>query len=184
MYPLVGILPANKQQPPPNLTWIDHPQLVKFNSSNPVEKNVYPQKIMADNSKLQTHLEIKQQCAPMASTFSTEMTADERVPFPFFRPLSQKRANTWIISLFVILHLGAFTVTMIVNDCWENSHGDCALKPLRRFSFQPLSENPLLGPSASTSVPSFSFTNHSISCLNYLIILKFRFDYFNASFEL
>ncbi|KAG5575486.1 hypothetical protein H5410_055620 [Solanum commersonii] len=150
MYPLVGILPANKQQPPPNITWIDHPQLVKFNSSNPVEKNVYPQKIMADNSKLQTHLEINQQCAPMASTFSTEMTADERVPFPLFRPLSQKRANTWIISLFVILHFGAFTVTMIVNDCWENSHGDCALKPLRRFSFQPLSENPLLGPSAST----------------------------------
>uniref|UniRef100_M1A838 RHOMBOID-like protein n=1 Tax=Solanum tuberosum TaxID=4113 RepID=M1A838_SOLTU len=139
---------------------------------------------MADSSKSQTQVEIKQQCAPMASTFSTEMTADERVPFPFFRPLSQKRANTWIISLFVILHLGAFTVTMIVNDCWENSHGDCALKPLRRFSFQPLSENPLLGPSASTSVPSFSFTNHSISCLNYLIILKFRFDYFNASFEL
>ncbi|KAK4708364.1 hypothetical protein R3W88_029289 [Solanum pinnatisectum] len=110
---------------------------------------------MADNSKLQTQLEIKQQCAPMASRFSTEMTADEllkddRVPFPFFRPLSQKRANTWIISLFVILHLGAFSVTMIVNDCWENSHGDCALKPLRRFSFQPISENPLLGPSAST----------------------------------
>lgn len=109
---------------------------------------------MADSSKSQSQVEIKQQCASMASTFSTEMTADERVPFPFFRPLSQKRANTWIISLFVILHLGAFTVTMIVNDCWENSYGDCALKPLRRFSFQPLYENPLLGPSASTSVPS------------------------------
>ncbi|TMW87600.1 hypothetical protein EJD97_019734 [Solanum chilense] len=105
---------------------------------------------MADSSKSQAQVEIKQQCASMASTFSTEMTADERVPFPFFRPLSQKRANTWIISLFVILHLGAFTVTMIVNDCWENSYGDCALKPLRRFSFQPLYENPLLGPSAST----------------------------------
>ncbi|KAA8546347.1 hypothetical protein F0562_002914 [Nyssa sinensis] len=38
---------------------------------------------------------------------------------------------------------------MIVNDCWRNSHGDCALQPLGRLSFQPLSENPLLGPSAS-----------------------------------
>lgn len=116
---------------------------------------------MADKSNFQTQVEIKQQCVPTASTFPTEMTADDllkedEVPFPFFRPLSQKRANTWIISLFVILHLSAFTVTMIVNDCWENSHGDCALKPLRRFSFQPLSENPLLGPSASASVPSSS----------------------------
>ncbi|KAJ8551228.1 hypothetical protein K7X08_000598 [Anisodus acutangulus] len=106
---------------------------------------------MGDNSKLQTQIEIKQ---ATAARFSTELTADElikedRVPFPFFRRLSQKRANTWIISLFVILHLGAFIATMIVNDCQENSHGDCALKPLRRFSFQPLSENPLLGPSAS-----------------------------------
>lgn len=109
---------------------------------------------MADNSKFQTQVEIKQQCAPTASVFSSEKTADEllkedKVPFPIFRPLSQKRADTWIISLFVILHFGAFIITMIVNDCWENSHGDCALKPLRRFSFQPLSENPLIGPSAS-----------------------------------
>ncbi|XP_016463031.1 inactive RHOMBOID-like protein 8 [Nicotiana tabacum] len=107
---------------------------------------------MAESSKFQTQIEIKQQMA--AARFSTELTAEEllkeeRVPFPFFKPLSQKGANTWIISLFVILHLGAFIATMIVNDCWENSHGDCALKPLRRFSFQPLSENPLLGPSAS-----------------------------------
>ncbi|KAB1205425.1 Rhomboid-like protease 4 [Morella rubra] len=39
---------------------------------------------------------------------------------------------------------------MFVNDCWTNSHQDCALKVLGRLSFQPLSENPLLGPSAST----------------------------------
>ncbi|CAN4123945.1 unnamed protein product [Withania somnifera] len=109
---------------------------------------------MADKSKFQAQVEIKQHSGPIAGRFSTELTADEllkedRVPFPLFRPLSQKRANTWIISLFVILHLGAFTATMIVNDCWKNSHGDCALKTLRRFSFQPLAENPLLGPSAS-----------------------------------
>ncbi|KAL3639259.1 SNARE-binding exocyst subunit S6 [Castilleja foliolosa] len=37
----------------------------------------------------------------------------------------------------------------IVNDCWGNSHEQCVFKKLGRFSFQPLSENPLLGPSAS-----------------------------------
>ncbi|KAL2242816.1 UNVERIFIED_CONTAM: RHOMBOID-like protein 8 [Sesamum indicum] len=85
---------------------------------------------------------------------SAELTAEEllkeqRIPFPFFRPLSQRKENTWLISVFFILHLIAFAATMIVNDCWENSHAQCALKQLGRFSFQPLSENPLLGPSAS-----------------------------------
>ncbi|KAM3305950.1 RHOMBOID-like protein 8 isoform X1 [Capsicum chacoense] len=122
-----------------------------FHLSKPPE---FSPENMANTSKFQSQVEIKQQCCPTALRFSTELMADElineeRVPFPFFRPLSQKRANTWIISLFVILHLGAFIATMIVNDCWENSHGDCALKSLRRFSFQPLLENPLLGPSAS-----------------------------------
>ncbi|KAM3360891.1 RHOMBOID-like protein 8 isoform X1 [Capsicum galapagoense] len=122
-----------------------------FHLSKPPE---FSPENMANTSKFQSQVEIKQQCCPTALRFSTELTAaelinEERVPFPFFRPLSQKRANTWIISLFVILHLGAFIATMIVNDCWENSHGDCALKSLRRFSFQPLLENPLLGPSAS-----------------------------------
>ncbi|PKI47445.1 hypothetical protein CRG98_032154 [Punica granatum] len=39
---------------------------------------------------------------------------------------------------------------MAINNCVEKSHGDCAVKVLGRLSFQPLSENPLLGPSAST----------------------------------
>ncbi|KAK9270653.1 hypothetical protein L1049_026235 [Liquidambar formosana] len=39
---------------------------------------------------------------------------------------------------------------MFVNDCWRKSHGECAFKSLGRLSFQPLSENPLLGPSCST----------------------------------
>ncbi|KAK2994842.1 hypothetical protein RJ640_026039 [Escallonia rubra] len=67
------------------------------------------------------------------------------------RSLPQGEANTWVISLFVIIHLIAFASTMIVNDCWRNSNGDCSLKPLGRLSFQPLPENPLLGPSANAS---------------------------------
>ncbi|KAK6153836.1 hypothetical protein DH2020_013475 [Rehmannia glutinosa] len=110
---------------------------------------------MADtpNPKLQTHIEIKS-IQPPLQRLSTELTAEEllkeqRIPFPFFRRLSQRKESTWIISVFVILHLIAFCATMIVNDCWGNSHAQCALKQLGRFSFQPLSENPLLGPSAS-----------------------------------
>ncbi|MED6191739.1 hypothetical protein PIB30_003081 [Stylosanthes scabra] len=58
-------------------------------------------------------------------------------------------SDTWLVSVFVIIHVGVFIATMLVNDCWTNSNGDCTLRTLGRFSFQPLSENPLLGPSQS-----------------------------------
>ncbi|KAF5954769.1 hypothetical protein HYC85_007625 [Camellia sinensis] len=103
---------------------------------------------MAMTTKDHTPIEIKAPQPRVSIDFaSDELGREQRVPF--FRPLSQRRENTWIISLFVILHLVAFAATMIVNDCWKNSHRDCALKPLGRLSFQPLSENPLLGPSSS-----------------------------------
>ncbi|CAH9137020.1 unnamed protein product [Cuscuta epithymum] len=87
--------------------------------------------------------------APRLSINGRDFTEEKRVVFPFFRPLSQRSENAWIISLFVIVHLIFFTATMIVNDCWHNSLGQCSIKFLRRLSFQPLRENPLLGPSAS-----------------------------------
>ena len=65
---------------------------------------------------------------------------------------TRKREDSWVISLFVVLHIVAFAATMFVNDCWQNSHRDCAIKVLGRLSFQPLWENPLLGPSSSTWV--------------------------------
>ncbi|KAG8379585.1 hypothetical protein BUALT_Bualt07G0104200 [Buddleja alternifolia] len=106
---------------------------------------------MAEAPIPQTQIDIK----PIQARMSVELTAEEllkeqRVPFPFFRPLSHRKENTWVISVFVILHLIAFAATMIVNDCWRNSHTQCAFKQLGRFSFQPLDENPLLGPSASS----------------------------------
>ncbi|XP_008783511.1 RHOMBOID-like protein 8 [Phoenix dactylifera] len=75
-------------------------------------------------------------------------SATQRLPF-FGRRRSE---NTWVVSLFVVVHLVAFFVTMFVNDCPGRSGGDCALRPLGRFSFQPFFENPLLGPSSSTLV--------------------------------
>lgn len=72
----------------------------------------------------------------------------------FFNSKSRrKKDNTWIISLFVVLHLVVFAATMVINDCPSNSsHGHCVLRAIGRFSFQPLTENPLLGPSSATWV--------------------------------
>ncbi|XP_057442516.1 RHOMBOID-like protein 8 [Lotus japonicus] len=64
----------------------------------------------------------------------------------------RRRVDTWVVSVLVIIQIGVFIATMLVNDCWTNSHGDCALPALGRLSFQPLSENPLLGPSQSKLV--------------------------------
>ncbi|KAK7282773.1 hypothetical protein RIF29_11812 [Crotalaria pallida] len=61
----------------------------------------------------------------------------------------RRSSDTWVVSVFVIIQIGVFIATMLVNDCWTNSNGDCALSFLGRFSFQPLYENPLLGPSQS-----------------------------------
>ncbi|XP_057537587.1 RHOMBOID-like protein 8 [Amaranthus tricolor] len=72
-----------------------------------------------------------------------EMTGEKR-KIPFFGSMSKNVESTWLISFFFIVHLVAFFCTMILNNCWDKSHGDCIL-----LVFQPLSENPLLGPSSS-----------------------------------
>ncbi|KAL6493782.1 hypothetical protein OROGR_031691 [Orobanche gracilis] len=109
---------------------------------------------MADteNPKLHRQIDINSTQPPLyrmsAELTANEMLKEHTIPFHFFRRLSQRKESTWIISVFVILHLIAFCATMIVNDCWRNSHAQCVFRQLGRFSFQPLSENPLLGPSA------------------------------------
>ncbi|KAJ7959071.1 Rhomboid-like protein [Quillaja saponaria] len=102
---------------------------------------------MADCSKFHTRIEIK----PSSAKFSDDVTDNlQEQKIPFFKSGFRNHGDTWVISVFVIVHIVAFFATMVVNDCWTNSHGDCAVKALGRLSFQPLSENPLLGPSAST----------------------------------
>jgi hypothetical protein len=57
----------------------------------------------------------------------------------------------WLIPTFVFANIVVFIVTMYVNDCPKNSFSDtCVASFLGRFSFQPLKENPLFGPSSST----------------------------------
>nr|XP_010910938.2 RHOMBOID-like protein 8 isoform X2 [Elaeis guineensis] len=86
--------------------------------------------------------------AEPADSATAAVATTQRLPF-FGRRRSE---NTWVVSLFVVVHLVAFFVTMFVNDCPGRSAGDCALRPLGRFSFQPFFENPLFGPSSSTLV--------------------------------
>ncbi|KAL0808055.1 hypothetical protein Bca101_100547 [Brassica carinata] len=87
-------------------------------------------------------------------SFSTPIAGDpSSEKLPFFRHRSRQiKRDTWLVSVFVLLQIVAFAVTMGVNDCSRNSNDHCAARLLGRFSFQPLSENPMLGPSASTSI--------------------------------
>nr|ALN97004.1 hypothetical protein [Populus tomentosa] len=55
----------------------------------------------------------------------------------------------WLVPLFVVANVAVFIAVMYVNDCPSNS-GSCVARSLGRFYFQPLKENPLLGPSSST----------------------------------
>ncbi|KAK7402193.1 hypothetical protein VNO78_14253 [Psophocarpus tetragonolobus] len=62
-----------------------------------------------------------------------------------------KRWFPWLVPTFVVVNIVIFIVTMYINDCPKHSfYGSCVASFLGRFSFQPLKENPLLGPSSST----------------------------------
>ncbi|KAL5069938.1 hypothetical protein RYX36_020825 [Vicia faba] len=61
--------------------------------------------------------------------------------------------NSWLVPVFVVVNVVVFVVAMAINNCPKNNfgfQGDCVAGFLGRFSFQPLRENPLLGPSSST----------------------------------
>ncbi|KAK4759133.1 hypothetical protein SAY87_020434 [Trapa incisa] len=60
-----------------------------------------------------------------------------------------KRWLAWLVPCFVAANILIFGVTMYANNCPKNS-GSCVARFLGRFSFQPLKENPLLGPSSKT----------------------------------
>ncbi|XP_068661131.1 inactive RHOMBOID-like protein 8 [Aristolochia californica] len=83
------------------------------------------------------------------------LSADEGVEncrIPFFGSRSRRTKTTSVTLGFAFINVGVFFAMMTINDCYRNSHGQCSLKFLKRFSFQPLSENPLLGPASSTLI--------------------------------
>lgn len=57
---------------------------------------------------------------------------------------------SWLIPLFVVANVAMFVVVMLYNNCPKHDHDGCVATFLGRFSFQPLRENPLFGPSSST----------------------------------
>lgn len=69
---------------------------------------------------------------------------------PYFEVRPYRRRSSWIIVLFVVLNIVLFIVAMFINDCPKDLGDSCILRRLGRFSFQPLKENPLFGPSSST----------------------------------
>lgn len=76
-------------------------------------------------------------------------------PFYYDAGASEEREWTpWVVPLVVVANIAMFVVTMYVNNCphRRSPHGSCVAGSLHRFSFQPLRENPLFGPSSSTYV--------------------------------
>ncbi|KAL3524245.1 hypothetical protein ACH5RR_017079 [Cinchona calisaya] len=62
---------------------------------------------------------------------------------------------SWLIPVFIVANISMFVIEMYVNNCPKHDRGfresnKCVAGFLGRLSFQPLSENPLFGPSAST----------------------------------
>ncbi|KAJ8642361.1 hypothetical protein MRB53_019055 [Persea americana] len=62
-------------------------------------------------------------------------------PFPHWFP--------WLTPAFVVVNVVLFIITMFINNCPKNSSRLCVARFLGRFSFQPLKENPLFGPSST-----------------------------------
>jgi len=74
--------------------------------------------------------------------------------FPsYYVETAEKQWTSWLIPMFVVANIVVFIVVMYVNDCPNKNLGSersCVAKFLGRFSFQPLKENPLFGPSSAT----------------------------------
>lgn len=64
---------------------------------------------------------------------------------------AEREWRPWLIPVFVVANVAVFIAVMYVNNCpaHSNPYGSCVVGFLRRFSFQPLRENPLVGPSSS-----------------------------------
>ncbi|EYU38981.1 hypothetical protein ABFS82_01G078800 [Erythranthe guttata] len=73
---------------------------------------------------------------------------------------SDSQWTSWLVPMIVVANVLMFVLIMFVNDCPKNinnynsmlrggNNGGCVAKFLGRFSFQPVRENPLFGPSSS-----------------------------------
>uniref|UniRef100_A0A9I9CLY9 RHOMBOID-like protein n=1 Tax=Cucumis melo TaxID=3656 RepID=A0A9I9CLY9_CUCME len=73
----------------------------------------------------------------------------------YYIETSEKQWTPWLVPMFVVANIAMFIVVMYVNNCPNSNLGfgdKCVAGFLGRFSFQPIRENPLLGPSSNTLV--------------------------------
>nr|GLL48543.1 RHOMBOID-like protein 2 [Ipomoea trifida] len=78
----------------------------------------------------------------------------------YYWETSEEQWTSFLVPMIVLANVVMFVITMFVNDCPHNiigttgfgrsSQENCVVLSLGRFSFQPLRENPLFGPSSST----------------------------------
>ncbi|KAL6137742.1 hypothetical protein ACLB2K_063031 [Fragaria x ananassa] len=74
-----------------------------------------------------------------------------RPPPPQICPPPEKPWFSWLVPLMFLINVIMFIVTMYYNNCpSQEEHPKCVLPFLGRFSFQPIKENYLLGPSMNT----------------------------------
>jgi hypothetical protein len=73
-----------------------------------------------------------------------------KVPSPLYpQHEGQREWVPWLVPVLFVINITVFVVTMYVNNC-PARQGKCIGGFLGRFRFQPLHENPLLGPSSAT----------------------------------
>ncbi|KAF5466726.1 hypothetical protein F2P56_016630 [Juglans regia] len=75
-------------------------------------------------------------------------------PSPHFQPPTPKTWLSWLVPLIFAANIMMFVYTMYVNDCPATTgEEECLLSAyLGRLSFQPFTENMLLGPSITTLI--------------------------------
>ncbi|KAL5575688.1 hypothetical protein UlMin_017387 [Ulmus minor] len=73
------------------------------------------------------------------------------LPPPNVCPPTPKPWFPWLVPLIFVANIAMFVYSMYLNDCPSHTGEDRCLfyHDLRRFSFQPFHENPLLGPSTT-----------------------------------
>ncbi|KAL4396716.1 hypothetical protein AHAS_Ahas01G0119700 [Arachis hypogaea] len=61
--------------------------------------------------------------------------------------IAKTQWTSWLVPMFVVAKIAVFILAMQILQILQ---GNCVARFLGRISFQPLRENPLLGPSSST----------------------------------